>query len=240
MNDIEYDYADVIIGRPQDFRVGRKSFKLYPVTLAKMFLLRRHLEGLGLNTESLKINTYMEALRLSQDNREECCHILALHTAPNTYKDLYDTRAITIRKNYFIENLSDEDLASLLIYVFSSDKTEAIMKHLGLDKEHERYGRVIDVKKDKNTMTFNGLSIFGTLIVPLKEMGYTDNEILYEKSYAFIRLALADKVSTVYLTDEERKNLKTEYGGTLIDGNDPNSIGKVMEVFGNKGITIKS
>ena len=39
--DNEYDLTDVIIGRPQEFKVGRKSFRLYPLTLAKMLLLKR-------------------------------------------------------------------------------------------------------------------------------------------------------------------------------------------------------
>ena len=148
MKDIEYDYADVIIGRPQDFKVGRKSFKLYPVTLAKMLLLKRQIGELDIDNDILKANPYMEALRIAKNNKDTCSHILAYHTAPNTYKDLFDTRAITIRKNYFRENLSDEDIASLMVYVLTSDKTEAIIKHLGLDKERERFAKVMEVKKD--------------------------------------------------------------------------------------------
>lgn len=238
MKDVEYDYADVIIGRPQDFRVGRKSFKLYPVTLAKMLLLKRQIGELDIDNDILKANPYMEALRIAKNNKDTCSHILAYHTAPNTYKDLFDTRAITIRKNYFRENLSDEDIASLMVYVLTSDKTEAIIKHLGLDEERERFAKVMEVKKDDSTLSFNGRSIIGTFIIPLKEIGYTDNEILYERGYSFLCLALADKVNTIYVTEEERNNLSTEFGGILINGDNPDSAGKIAEVFGNRGIKI--
>lgn len=241
MKDIDYEIADVIIERPQEFKIGRKSFKLYPVTLAKMFLLKRQIDGLSINAAILEINPYMEAIRVVKENRDVCCHILAYHTAPNTYKDIYDTKAITIRKNYFSRNLNDEDMASMMIIVLTSDKYDEIVKHFGLDKEHERLQKVMEVKQkgDKNNLTFNGLSLFGTFIGRLKEMGYSDNEILFEKGYTFLRLMLADKVMNVLLTDEERQQLYETSGGSLMDAGDPNSADKIRGYFAQKGIEIK-
>ncbi len=237
MDNIEYDLADVIIERPHDFKVGRKGFKLYPVTLAKMLLLKRHIDGLDLNTDILKANPYLEALRIAKGNKEICCRILAYHTSPNTYKDLYDTRAINSRKTFFMKNLSDEDMASLMIYVLSDDKYEKIIRHLGLDKEREKLDKVLEVKrKDKSNLSFNGLSIFGTFIGQLKEMGYSDNEILYERSYTYLRLMLADKVVSIFLTDEERQELGTELGGDLIDANDPENAEKVLDALKKRGV----
>lgn len=241
MKDIDYEIADVIIERPQEFKIGRKCFKLYPVTLAKMFLLKRQIDGLSINAAILEINPYMEAIRVVKENRDVCCHILAYHTAPNTYKDIYDTKAITIRKNYFSRNLNDEDMASMMIIVLTSDKYDEIVKHFGLDKEHERLQKVMEVKQkgDKNSLTFNGLSLFGTFIGRLKEMGYSDNEILFEKGYTFLRLMLADKVVNVLLTDEERQQLYETSGGSLMDAGDPNSADKIRGYFAQKGIEIK-
>jgi hypothetical protein len=240
MTDIEYVLTDIIIERPQDFKVGRKSFKLYPVTLAKMFLLKRQMDGLKLNTDILKANPYLEAIRLAKESRDVCCSILSYHTAPNNYKELFNTKAITIRKNFFSEKLSDEELASLMIYVLTADKTEEIIKHLGLDKERERIHKVIEVKKkhDQNNLSFNGLSLFGTFIGQLKEMGYSDNEILYEKGYTFLRLMLADKVTTVFITDEERQELGSDFVGDFVDANNPNNVEKIASMLSKKGIKI--
>lgn len=240
MNDIEYELADVYIERPNDFKVGRKSFKLYPVTLAKMFLLKRQFDGLSLNMGLFGVNPFVECLRVAKTEREVCCNILAYHTAPNSYKELFNTRAITIRKNFFVKNLSDEELASFMVHIITSEKTDKYIQHLGLDKERERLNKVMEVKRkhDKNSLSFNGLSLFGTFIGQLKEMGYSDNEILYEKSYTFLRLMLADKIVTVMLTDEERQEINTEYGGTLIDANNPANVGKITEFLAKKGISI--
>ena len=242
MKDIEYDLADVIIERPQEFKVGRRYFKLYPVTLAKMLLLKRHLDGLKLNMEILKTNIYLEAMRLARESRESCCNILAYHTAPNSYKELYNSHAITIRKNYFTKYLSDEELASLVTYILSAtDKTDELLRYVGLEKEKERLTKVMEVKRkhNKSSLSFNGLSLFGTFIGQLKEMGYTDNEILYEKGYTFLRLMLADKVVTVMLTDEERENLDSDIGGTLIDANDPAKTDKIAQILSSKGLRIE-
>jgi hypothetical protein len=225
MNEIEYILSDVIIGRPHGFTVGRKHFYLYPVTLAKMYLLKRQIDNLDINNTILKANPYLEAIRVAKEHRDVCCNILAYHTAPNTYKDLFDNRAISIRKNFFAKELTDEELATQIIMVLTADKTEELLQYLGLDKEREKLRKVMAVKEkhEKNMLSFNGKSLFGTFICQLKELGYTDNEILYEKGYTYLRLILADKVATVHLSDEERQDIPTTLGGTMLDGNDPKS-----------------
>lgn len=225
MNEIEYILSDVIIGRPHGFTVGRKHFYLYPVTLAKMYLLKRQIDNLDINNTILKANPYLEAIRVAKEHRDVCCNILAYHTAPNTYKDLFDNRAISIRKNFFAKELTDEELATQIIMVLTADKTEELLQYLGLDKEREKLRKVMAVKEknEKNMLSFNGKSLFGTFICQLKELGYDDNEILYEKGYTYLRLILADKVATVHLSDEERQDIPTTLGGTMLDGNDPKS-----------------
>lgn len=237
---IEYDIADVVIGRPYGFSVGKKHFNLYPVTLAKMYLLKRQIDNLAIDQTILKVNPYMEAIRLVQKDRETCCRILSYHTAPNTYKDLYDQRAVTIRKNLFEKELTEEELATMLIMCLTSDKSDQIMSHLGIDKERERLSSVMKVKRrsDKNNVSFGGLSVFGAFIGQLKEMGFTTDEILYERSYAFLRLMLADKVTSIYLTDEERDQVSVlQMGG--MDASNPENADMVLAAFKNKEIAIE-
>ena len=237
IENIEYDIADVIIGRPQEFKVGRKTFCFYPITLAKMLLLKRQLDCLELNMDILRANPFLEALRVMKEHRETVCTILSYMTAPNTYKDLYDSRALAVRRNVFNKDLGEEDLASLLV-VSLDDKTDRIMRHLGLDKEHEKLQKVMKVKKkhDDNSLNFYGLSLFGTFIGQLKEMGYSDNEILYEKGYTYLRLMLADKIVQVILTDDEKKELPSSVGGSYMDANDPKNAEKIRAMFASRGV----
>ena len=241
MEKIEYDFADVVIQRPHGFTVGRKHFYLYPVTLAKMFLLKRVIEGLNIEESLLKANPYLEAMRLVKNDRESCCQILAYHTAPNTYKDTFDNRSITIRKNFFSSSMEDEDIASMMIIVLTNDKAEEFIKYLGLDKERERLSVVMEAKRkhDKNTMYFNGKSVLGTFIAQLKEIGYTDNEILYEKGYTYLQLMLADKVVTLHVTDDEKQDIPKKMGGTYVDASDPEQAKDFLQRMREKGLSVE-
>ena len=242
---IEEELADVLIGRPQEFEVeskkGRKTvrmqFCLYPVTLAKTMILRRHVEALGLDPDVLAKNPFLEALRAAKEKRRTVCTILAYDTAPNSKEDFFDTKAIAFRRDFFDKNLSDGDMATLLILALD-DKTDKLTKHLGLDKERERLLKVLAVKQkhDRNSITFGGLSIFGTFIGQLKEMGYSDNEIIFEKGYTYLRLMLMDKINQVILTDEERKEIPTGLGGGFLDANDPENTKKIVAALKNRGV----
>ena len=234
---IEYDIADVVIGRPYDFSVGHKRFCLYPVTLAKMYLLGRQVDNLNINKDNLQANPYMEVLRIVKNDRETCCHILAYHATPNTYKALFTRKTIVEKKNVFQVELTDEELASLMVVVLKADRTEEFMDSLGILKDNQDKAKVIEIKSksDKEYVYFGGNSVFGRFIAPLKEMGYTDDEILYEKGYTYLRLMLADKAVSIHLTDEERQQLGMTASGT-IDANDPENTRKIINIFKERGI----
>lgn len=236
-SNLDYDFADIITERPHEFTVGRKHFRLYPVTLAKTFVLGRIIGKLPIDKLLLAVNPYVEALRLVEVDKESCCHILAIHTTPNTYKDLYNTQSIACRKNVFA-SMGNKSIASLLLYVLTSDKTDALMEHLGIDAERVRLRKAMEVKDTKNSLSFGGKTLFGGFIGPLKEMGYTDDEILFERGYTYLRLMLADKVTSVYVTDEELNSLPADMGGKVLDGNDPGSFSKLQSIFADKGVTI--
>lgn len=236
---IEYDIADIVTGKPHEFNVGRKLVRLYPVTLAKIYMLKRYIGELEIKRELLSFNPYMETLRVAEEKNDICCRILSIHATPNTFKDLCNSRNIAMRRNLFL-NMKHEDIATLMMMVLTSVKIEEITKHLGIDKEHERLSNVLKMKKEhgKNSQSFGGVSIFGSFIGKLKEMGFTTDEILYERSYSFLQLMLADKVVDVYLSDEELNSISEKNGGNMLDGNDPAIFDKVAMQLSKRGLKI--
>lgn len=234
---IENEIANIITGRPQEFRVHRKLYRLYPVTLAKMYMLRRYMDELSLDMDLLKVNPYIEALRLASTKPDVCAGMIAVHATPNTYKDLCDNKAITTRTNVF-RKLEDEDLATLLVIVLSAENTDRITAYLGIDDERRRLEQVMELKsgKDSNSLSFFGKSVFGSFIEPLKQMGYTDNEILYERGYSYLRLMLADKPTSIYISDEERKELPSSAGGTMLEADSPETFEKLRDLYGKRGL----
>jgi len=203
------EIIDEIIERPQLFTIKDKSFYLYPVTLAKSFLIGRLVSSLGINIERLGKNLNIEFLRLVKSEKEKCCEILSYYTAENSYEAVSDIKAFQSRKDFFLK-AKDEDIATLLIMALrSGSKEKEFIHHLGLDKEQDKMHKVSEIKhrSDKNSFTFGGKTIIGAFINPLVEMGYSKQEILYERSIIFLKLALADKVTSIFLSDEEMKKV---------------------------------
>lgn len=219
-NELDDALSDIITSRPTEIRIGRKTLRLYPVTLAKSFLLRRCFQKLDVNDSLLKGNPYVECLRLAERKPDVVARILAIHSAPNNEKALHDNRSMEMRRN-LLQTVKTEHLAGLLMSVLAADKTEMLIEHLGIKAERERLAEVLELRRRRstaNTLVYGGKSIFGTFIGQLKEMGYSDREILFERSYSYLRLMLADKVTSVYLSDEELEQLPQSAGGTLLDG----------------------
>lgn len=235
----EQELFDIIIGKPHEFRVGRKIFRLFPMTLAKSIMLKSYMDELSISVDNINLNAQLEIHRLVIEKRDVCCRILAIHSAPNTQKDLFNIKSRTERANIF-SKMSDSDLAALLHYVLSSDKTDEAIRYLGLDKEQERLKKVLEIKKSSNSLNFDGLSMFGTFIAQLKEMGFAYNEILYECGYTFLRLMLADKPTTIYLTDEELEKIPGLVADpSIMDANNPEMTEKILGGLASRGLTIK-
>ena len=213
--------ADVVTSRPHEIEIGGKRLRLYPLTLAKTFLLRAPTDALGVDRGLLLRDPYLECLRLAETRREVVAEILAIHSAPNTYRALHDSQGRGTRRDLFAR-VKTEHLAGLLMIVLTSDKTEELSEALGLREDHERLVEIMKVKGagDKNNLSFGGKSLFGAFIGQLKGMGYSDEEIVFERGYSYLRLMLADKVTNVYLSDEELSSIPRSMGGTLLDGED--------------------
>lgn len=233
--------ADIIIGKPQPFMAGEMRCALYPMTLAKTLLIARLMEKLETTKGNLHTNPYLEAMRLIRKDRESCCLILAYNATPNTFADLCNDEEITRKKNHFSQNIEDESLASMLIMTLTADTTEEVIKQLGIDEEHKKLEEVLEIKKksNKNYLSFGGKTLFGNFIGQLKEMGYSDEEIIYERSYSYLRLMLADKLTQVYLTDEELQQVPTTSGGQMFDANNPASKKAILAYMKNRGVDTK-
>ena len=221
-NDIEMNIADTIMERPYAFSVNERQFSLYPVTLGKTYLLLRLIESLGMNADIIKANPYMEALRLCREKKDIVCRLLAYHTL-DRMEELFDSEIVDERCRYLSENLSDEEMSQLLVMVLAKDNTEEFIKFFGIDKDREELAKISKIKnKNGNSVTFGGKSVYGTLIdYACERYGWTMEYVVWGISYANLIMLKADAVTSVYLTDEERKEARIKTGRTFINADDP-------------------
>lgn len=232
--------AEIVTGARHLFKLKGKRFVLYPLSFAKTFRRAELIESLSINPLVVKINPYIEALRLAESKRMECCKFVALYATPNTEADFYNTQEYLKKVKYLDKHLSRDGLAMLFIYVLTADKSNQIVSFFEIDKEREKVQAILDIKaKSKNTsIPYGGKSIFGTLLFQLKEMGYTDREILFERPHAYLQLMSADKPGSIYLSEDEYESVPQKYGGSLIMADDPSSMADIAKMAEDLGIDI--
>lgn len=222
---IENGLADIIMERPFGFKVGERQFYLYPMTLGKSYLLSRIIESLDVNKNLLSSNPYAEAIRLCSLNKDSVVRIIVYNTL-NSKQDIFNDELVNERIKFFADSLDAKELAELLSIVLSSDDIGKYTKYLGIDRDRKSLEKVMHIKgENKNNIDFFGKSIMGTLIIPACEkLNMTPSQIVWDISISFLRLLMADCVTSVYLTDDERKKLHISSDRNFINGDDPRNM----------------
>lgn len=219
---LEQAVADILTEMPQGFNVGNRRFYIYPVSLGKSYLLSRLTDSLEVDAKLFKLNPCAEALRLTLTNVDVVCRIIALHTM-RTQDECHDVEKIERTARFFAKRLSAEEVAQLFALTLADADLEAINEHLGINADNLRRKRVMAAKKeDRNTFTFGGNSVFGAMIAPACEkLNLTPRQVVWDISLKLLRLLLADSITQVYLTDEERKHCRVSNDNERINGDDP-------------------
>lgn len=224
---IDMNIADTIIERPHGFKVNQRQFYLYPVTLGKTYLISRLVECLDINLDIIKANPYMEALRLCQDKKEVVCRILSYHTI-NKKEELFDCDLVQERCDFFLKELDVDSLSQLLVMALSEGDVSVYTKHLGIDKEKEWQAKAMRAKNNNNSLVFGGKSIYGTLIdTACERYGWTLEYVVWGISYANLQLLLADSITSIYLSDEERKRVNIPKDRNVINADDPANMARI-------------
>lgn len=228
---IEMDIADTIIERPVAFSVGNRKFFIYPPTLGKTYLFARLFKELGANDKIIATNPYMEALRLCNEKKEIVCRILSYYTF-NRKDEVCDNSKVKSRAEWFESKLDNEELSTLFVLILSGDNTDEYVKYFGIDKEREERKRIAEVKKDNSSITFGGNSTYGTLIdFACQRYGWTVDYVVWGISYANLKMLMADAITTIYLSVEERKQLHIFDNVEYINADDPKNKELIRELL---------
>ena len=211
---LEMNIADTIIERPVGFNY------LYPPTLGITYHLARLFRSLEADARLISANPYLEAIRLCTEKKEIVCRILSNYTF-NRKEDVFDGSKVEVRAKEFSE-LAAEELATIFTIVLSGDNTEEFIKYFGIDKERLERSRIAAVKKDNSSVTFGGNSTYGTLIdFACQRYGWTMDYVMWGISYANLKMLMADAITTVYLSEDERKKLNIYDDSEVINADDP-------------------
>lgn len=220
----------VLTDQPICFTAKGKSYALYPTTMGKLYLTAPLVEQLQIDTILLGLNPFLEALRIVKTKREECTTLIAYHTL-QTKDELLNCNTVKSRAEEIAADFDDEDIATTLITIFRDSYVDTISKGTQLDKETNNLRRANAAKDSHNTLIFGGKTIWGSLIdVACERYKWTFDYVLWGISYANLTLMLKDKVTSVYLTDKERKNVRlSDYSSEKASGDDRETVMKLVK-----------
>ena len=228
---INIDIADAIIDKPFAFEVNGKTLYIYPLTLGKQMLLSRLYSQLQIDQDSIVTNTIEEVLNICSTNKELVCRILAYHTLSKK-SEVLDIQLVNKRTKYLSKHLDTADLAKLAFYILQDNRINDFLAHFGIDREQKEQQKVMRVKKDKHSISFGGLSPWGSLIDRACERyGWTFDYVVWGISFINLSMMLADSVNTIYLSDEERKKAHITNDRTFINGDDPKNMERIRAMF---------
>lgn len=224
--DIDTQFADCVIEKVHSFSVAGRQFYLYPITLGKLYTLQRIVQQLDINPQALAINAPAEAMRIARAHPYECSLVVAYLTCKSKAA-VMSTPQVRDTAQLFLEQLDQEDLATMLLYYLNYDKAALFVKHYGFDRDAERRRQVMHVKRDddKNTFTFGGLTVYGTLIDWAAERyGWSLDYIVWGISVTSLRMLQLDAISTIFVSDDERKRIHVSQDNNITSGDDPQQL----------------
>lgn len=228
MKDIGNIIANVLTDIPIGFEFDKCHFDIYPTTLGKMYLTSQLVESMGIDREILARDPFMEALRIANTKREESCKLIAYYTI-KTKEELLNNCIVDAQRK-LISKFTNQDIATLLICILKSNAYQEIAEATGMEKEAARMSKINAAKKMSGQFIFGGKTIWGSLIdAACERYGWTFDYVVWEISYNNLILMLKDKVTSIYLSEEERKKAHIVAADEeIIDGNNKDAVMKAV------------
>lgn len=229
MEELGIIISNTLTDMPIGFDTEHAHVNIYPTTLGMMYLTSQLVDSLELDKELLQADPFLEALRVANTKRETCCRLIAYHSL-NTKNEILDSKCVSRQTELIFKECSNEDIATLLIIILKANSYQTIAKKTGMEEEAKRMAKVNAAKKSENSFIFGGKTIWGTLIdAACERYGWTFDYVVWGISYNNLTLMLKDKITSIYLSDEERKKAHIPAAGEeVIDGNNKEEVMKAV------------
>lgn len=200
----------VAISRPRQFTVCGKSFSIHPQTLGKALVMASYMAELKMQNAAIGMLPAAEAVMLCLAQPDVVCTILAL-SCTSSRDEVLNADAVAENADFMRDNLSVEDMASLLLLVFQEERAEELMELSGIKEEQHQFARVSRRTASGKTVTYGGVTIFGQLIdAACQRYSWTFDYVMWGVPMVVLKLMLADAVTSTYLSEEEAKRLHLE------------------------------
>lgn len=214
--------TDILLERRHEFTVHGKRYTLYPPSLGITMMVKGGLDTVGLDFDLFAVNPVVAVVACVEAHPLDCCRLIALGTC-RSREEAMSSQEVDRTAKHLHKWLNKEEVASLVLIVISANKVAEFLETSGIGKDAERLRKVSGYKKN-DMPTFGGKTLFGQLVDPACERyGWTYEYAVWGISYAALTALMADRVTSIILTDEEKKKIPKHLleNDTPIKGDDP-------------------
>ena len=195
--------AETIMEMPVGYKADGQTFYMYPPSLGTAMLIEQLTKD-ELDETPIAGGLF-KLLKAMRKNKEIVVKIAAICSFENR-ADARKAELLNARIGA-IKGAKDDVLMQLVLTFAAWTKdVQEFIKHFGLDQEQKYIKRCYDVKnKNDGSLTFNGRSIYGTMIdVACERYGWTMEYVVWGISLSNLQMLMADHVVSVYMTKKER------------------------------------
>lgn len=186
-------------------RIG--ALTLRAPSLGMTLYIARQARALEMDSEMLRLNPALESARQVEIHRAEVVSLIATAALWGRDEVIGDSRSRRSVERQ-LARLADDALSSLLLAVMQPVDVSELLKLHRLDKEREYLRRAVNARSAGSTLDFGGLTIWGGIIDSACERyGWTMDYVLWGISLANLQMLMADRPTSVYLTDKERRGV---------------------------------
>ncbi len=184
--------------------IDTHKLDIWPSTLGMSMMVSRILSEIDVNEIIMANNPAFEVLRLLHRKRDKVCRIIAIHTFRKRL-DLENSHRISRRAEYLSSNLEDTHLAQLFLSILSEPKAETLISLSPLAEERDKQVKIAKLRhKKNNSISFGRLTIYASLITTaMTSLNMSFEEVVWGVSLINLKMMLADKANSIYLSEEE-------------------------------------
>lgn len=219
--DVNADITNALLEMPTYYNVRGQIFYVFPPSLGVQLLIGERMKKYKFYENTEKAGT-IGLFKTFKEHKEAMVSILALCSFENR-KDATKQHLLAEREKA-LENIDPKEGLALVTRILNyASEVQTFIKHFEIDKEQKQKKRVFELKnKDSSSITFGGKSVWGAVVDSVCERyGWTVEYALWGVSSTNLNMLTADAVTSVFLTDKERKKLHLPANGKVIKADDP-------------------
>lgn len=207
-SNIEQIAIDALLEKPITFKLDGRFFYVYQPSIGISMLSKQILERLQLNKNLTAVNPTFAILNAVREQKNDILRLIAIHT--------FADRRVAMKEEAVVKRIKElgsmgiDNMTAVLMGVFEWQSwQEKIEKEYHIDIERQKREEVSRAKEDdKSSITFGGLSMWGSMIdFACERYGWSVEYVVWGVSALNLSLMMADSINSVYLTDKERRRV---------------------------------